>query len=62
MQCVVCGQPTGDNHRCPKRVESAWQAKQTRALNAETFYHETPQLAEHIRLFAGLCEMERDEW
>ncbi len=62
MVCVVCNLERGPNHRCPASVEAAWAAKQTRALNDETFYYETPPLAEHIRLFSGLCEAERDEW
>ena len=62
MLCVVCGLERGPNHRCPKSVEAAWQAKQTRALNDETFYHESPRLGEHIRLFVGLAAMEREDY
>ena len=60
MICVVCGRETGSNHRCPKSVEAAWQAKQTKALNEETFYYEQPRMSENVRLFVGLATMERE--
>lgn len=59
MNCVVCGQLTGENHRCPKSIEAAWKAQQTKALNDEMLCYETPRMAEHTRLFVGLAAMER---
>ena len=58
--CVVCERPLEPNHRCPKRVEAAWAARETRAIREEMGEYETPQMNENVRLFVGLAMLERD--
>ena len=61
MQCVVCGRETNSNHKCPKRVEAARQAAETKAINEQFGDYETPKISENIRLWAGLALMEKAE-